>query len=128
MRKKDHNITPFIYLSPRLNNQTMGGDRTKILQRSWTTVRVKYVQLGSHQQCAQGYCKHHRLGEDRINHNVPNYDRNCIDAKDKQRRGDPERIGDSGSRCRRGNPLDSGQEDDNKSTRLGGLQEQVKER
>ena len=86
MRKKDRNITPFIQLSPRLNDQTSGGKGPKILQRSQTTEREKDVQLDSHQQRVQGYHKYHRFGGDRIDHDVPNYDRNHIGIKDKWRR------------------------------------------
>ena len=45
IRKKDRNITPFVHLSPRLNNQTPSDHRTRVLQRLWTTVREKDVQL-----------------------------------------------------------------------------------
>ena len=41
MRKKDCNITPFVQLSPRLNDQTSSGNGAKVLQSSWTTVREK---------------------------------------------------------------------------------------
>ena len=97
----------FIHLNPRLNDQTSGSKRARVLQRSWTTERGKDVQLDSHQQCAQGYCKLHRCGGDRIDCDVPSYDRNYIDVKDKWRRSDPEWIGDNGDRYRRGSPLDS---------------------
>ena len=72
------------------------------------TERGKDVQLGNHQQRAQGYCELHRCGGDRIDRDVPSYDRNCIGVEDKQRRGDPERIGGNGDRYRRGSPHDSG--------------------
>ena len=85
------------------------------------TARGKDVQLDSHQQCAQGYCKLHRCSGDRIGHDVPSYDRSHIGVEDKQR-GDPEQIGGSGDRYRRGSPHDSGQEDDIKSIRLKGQQ------
>ena len=49
MRKKDRNITPFVQLSPRLNDQTSSGKGAKILQRSRMTEREKDVQLDSHQ-------------------------------------------------------------------------------
>ena len=49
VREKNHNITPFIQLSPRLDDKTSSGNRPKDLQRSWTTVRGKDVQLDSHQ-------------------------------------------------------------------------------
>ena len=71
------------------------------------TARGKDVQLDSHQRRAQGYCKLHRCSGDRIDHDVPSYDRNCIDVEDKQRRGDPEQIGGNGDRYRRGSPLNS---------------------
>ena len=108
MRKKDCNITPFIQSSPRLNDQTSSGNGAKVLQRSWTTVREKDVQLDSHQRHVQGYRKYYRFGEDRIDHNVPSYDRNHIGIEDKRRKGVPAQIGDNGGMCRMGNPLDSG--------------------
>ena len=108
IRKNNCNITPFIYLSPRLNDQTPSDNRTRDLQRSQMTVRGKDVQLDNYQQRAQGYCKLHRCGGDRISHNVPSYDRNHIGIEDKQRRGDPEWIDGSGGRCRRDSPHDSG--------------------
>ena len=83
MRKKDCNITPFVQLSPRLNDQTSSGDRVRILQRLWTTARETNVQLDSHQRRAQEYCKWNRFGGDRIDHDVPSYDRNHIDSEDK---------------------------------------------
>ena len=122
IREKNHNITPFVQLSPRLNDQTPCGNRPRDLQRSRTTARGKDVQLDSHQRCVQGYCKLHRCGGDRINHDVPSYDRSHIGVEDKWRRSDPERIGGSGDRYRRGNPHDSDQEDDIESIRLEGQQ------
>ena len=95
-------------MSPRLNDQTPSGNGPRVLQRSQMTARGKDVQLDNHQQCAQGYCKLHRCGEDRIDRDVPSYDRNCIGVKDKWRRGDLERIGGNGDRYRRGSPHDSG--------------------
>ena len=85
-------------------------------------MRGKDVQLDSHQQRAQVYCKLHRCSGDRISHNVPSYDRSHIGVEEKQRRGDPEWRGDSGDRYRRGNPHDSDQEDDIESIRLEGQQ------
>ena len=67
-------------------------------------------------------CVTHRCNGDRIGHDVPSYDRSHIGVEDKQRRGDPEWIGGSGDRCRRGNPHDSGREDDIESIRLEGQQ------
>ena len=128
MRKKDCNITPFVQLSPRLNDQTSSGNGAKILQRSQTTVREKDVQMDSHQRCVQGYHKYHRFGGDRINHNVPSYDRNHIGIEDKWRRGVPAWISGNGGTCRMGNPLDSGQEDDTKSIPSEDQQEWVEER
>ena len=128
MRKKDCNITPFVQSSPRLNDQTSSGNRAKVLQRSWTTAREKDVQLDSHQRRVQGYRKYYRFGGDRIDHDVPSYDRNHIGIEDKQRKGVPARIGGNGGMCRMDNPLDSGREDDTESTLSEGLQEQVRER
>ena len=108
IRKKDRNITPFIQLSPRLNDQTLSGKGARILQRSWTTEREKDVQLDSHQQCVQGYHKYYRFGGERIDHDVPSYDRNHIGIKDKRRKGVPAWIGGNGGMCRTGSPLDSG--------------------
>ena len=122
IRKKNHNITPVIQLSPRLNDQTPSGNRPRDLQRLQTTVRRKDVQLGNHQRCAQEYCKLHRCGGDRIDCDVPSYDRSHIGVEDKRRRGDPEQIGGNGDRYRRGSPHDSGQEDDIESIRLRGQQ------
>ena len=102
IREKNRNITPFIQLSPRLNDYTPSGNGPRNLQRSWTTARGKDVQLDNHQQCAQGYHKLHRCGGDRIDHNVPSYDRSHIGVEDKRRRGDPEWIGGNGDRYRRG--------------------------
>ena len=109
-------------MSPRLNDQTPCGNRSRDLQRSRTTARGKDVQLDNHQQCAQGYCKLHRCGGDRIDCDVPSYDRSYIGVEDKQRRGDPEWIGGSGDRYRRGSPHNSGQEDDIESIWLRGWQ------
>ena len=89
MRKKDCNITPFVQLSPRLNDQASSGKGTRILQRLWTTVREKDVQLDSHQRHVQGYRKYYRFGGDRIDHDVPSYDRNHIGIEDKWRRDVP---------------------------------------
>ena len=108
MRKKDRNITPFVQLSPRLNDQTSSGKGARLLQRLRTTVREKDVQLGSHQRCVQGYHKYYRFGGDRINHDVPSYDRNHIGIKDKQRRDVPARISGNGGTCRMDNLLDNG--------------------
>ena len=127
MRKKDCNITPFVQLSPRLNDQTSSGNGAKVLQRSWTTVREKDVQLDSHQRCVQGYRKYYRFGGDRINHDVSSYDRNCIGIKDKWRKDVLAWIGGSGGTCRMGNPLDSGREDDTENTPSEGQQGQVEE-
>ena len=85
------------------------------------TGRGKDVQLDNHQQHAQGYCKLHRCSGDRIDHDVPSYDRNCIDVEDKQRRGDPEQIGGNGDRYRRGSPLNSDQEDGTENIQLKDL-------
>ena len=125
MRKKDCNITPFVQSSPRLNDQTPSNDGARVLQRSRTTVREKDVQLGSHQRCDQGYCKYYRFGGDRIDHDVPSYDRSRIGIKDKQRKDVPAQIGGNGGMCRMGNPLDSGREDDTKSTQSKGRQGQA---
>ena len=125
MRKKNCNITPFIQSSPRLNNQTPRGNRTKVLQRSRTTARETDVQLDSHQRCAQGYRKYYRFSGDRIDHNVPSYDRSRIGIEDKQRKDGLAWIGGNGGKCRMDSPLDSGREDDIESTPLGGQQEQV---
>ena len=112
IREKNRNNTPFIQLSPRLNDQTSCGNGPRDLQRSQTTARGKDVQLDNHQQCAQGYCKLHRFSGDRIDCDVPSYDRSHIGVKDKRRRGDLEWISGNGDRYRRGSPLDSGREDD----------------
>ena len=108
MRKKDCNITPFIQLSPRLNNQTSSGKGAKVLQRLRTTAREKDVQLDSHQRCVQGYRKYYRFGGDRIDHDVPSYDRNRIGIEDKWRKDVLVWIGGSEGMCRMDNPLDSG--------------------
>ena len=128
MRKKDCNITPFIQLSPRLNDQTLSGNGTKVLQRSWTTAREKDVQLDSHQRCAQGYRKYYRFGGDRIDHDVPSYDRNRIGIEDKRRKDVPVWIGGSEGMCRMDSPLDNGREDDTESTLSEGQQGKAKER
>ena len=128
MRKKNCNITPFVQSSPRLNDQTSRGNRTKVLQKSRTTVRETDVQLDSHQRRAQGYRKHYRLGGDRIDHDVPSYDRSCIGTEDKQRKGGRVQIGGNGGKCRMDSPLDSGQEDDIESIPLRGQREQVEGR
>ena len=128
MRKKNCNITPFVQLSPRLDDQTSRSDRAKVLQRSQTTVRETNVQLDSHQRRGQGYHKYYRFDGDRIGHDVPSYNRNHIGIKDKRRKDDRARIGGSGGRYRMGNPLDSGREDDIESTPLGDQREQVEGR
>ena len=127
IREKNCNITPFVQLSPRLDDKTPSGNRPRDLQRLRMTARGKDVQLDSHQRRAQGYCKLHRCGGDRIDHDVPSYDRSHIGAKDKRRRGDLEWKGGNGDRYRRGSPHDSGQEDDIESIRLMGQQGPDKE-
>ena len=94
--------------SPRLNDQTSSDEGARILQRSRTTEREINVQLDSHQQHVQGYRKYHRFSGDRIDHDVPSYDRNYIGIEDKWRRGVPVQIGGNEGTCRRGSPLDSG--------------------
>ena len=128
MRKKNCNITPFVQLSPRFNDQTPRGNRIKVLQRSWTTARETDVQLDSHQRRAQGYRKYYRFGGDRIGHNVPSYDRNRTGTEDKRRKDVPVRIGGNGGMSRMDSPLDSGREDDIESTQSEGQREQVGER
>ena len=128
MRKKNCNITPFVQSSPRLNDQTPSGNRAKVLQRSRMTAREKDVQLDSHQRRVQGYCKYYRFGGDRINHDVPSYDRSHIGIEDKRRKDVPAWIDGSGGMCRMGNPLDSGREDDTESTPSEDQQEQVEGR
>ena len=108
MRKKDCNITPFIQLSPRLNDQTSSGNGARPLQKSWTTARKKDVQLDSHQRRVQGYHKCYRFSGDRIDHDVPSYDRNHIGIKDKWRRDGLVQINGSGGMYRMGNPLNNG--------------------
>ena len=93
MRKKDCNITPFVQLSPRLNDQTSSGNGAKVLQRLQTTAREKDVQLDSHQRHVQGYHKYYRFDGDRIDHDVPSYDRNHIGIEDKWRKDVLARIG-----------------------------------
>ena len=127
MRKKDCNITPFVQLSPRLNDQTSSGNGAKVLQRLWTTAREKDVQLDSHQQHVQGYRKYYRFGGDRIDHDVPSYDRNRTGIEDKQRKDDLARIGGSEGMCRMDSPLDSGREDGTESTLSEGQQERAEE-
>ena len=108
MRKKDCNITPFVQSSPRLNDQTSSGNGTKVLQRSRTTARETDVQLDSHQRRAQEYRKYYRFGGDRIDHDVPSYDRSHIGIEDKRRKDGQARIGGNGGKCRMDSPLDSG--------------------
>ena len=127
MRKKDCNITPFVQSSPWLNDQTSRSEGTRILQRLRTTARETDVQLDSHQRRAQGYRKYYRFGGDRINHDVPSYDRNRIEIEDKRRKDGQARIGGSEGMCRMGNPLDSGREDDTESTLSEDQREQVEE-
>ena len=115
VREKNCNITPFVQLSPRLNDQTPSGNGPRDLQRLQTTARGKDVQLDNLQRRAQGYCKLHRCGGDRIDHNVPSDDRSHIGVKDKQRRGDLEWIGGNGGKYRRGSPHDSDREDGNEN-------------
>ena len=50
----------------------------------------------------------HRYGGGRIDHNVPSCGRNYIGPKDKWRKGVLEQIGDSGDKCKRDIPHDSG--------------------
>ena len=128
MRKKNCNITPFIQLSPRLDDQSSRSNRAKVLRRSQTTVRETNVQLDSHQRRGQGYRKHYRFGGDRIGHDVPSYDRNHIGIEDKRRKDGQAQIGGSGGKCRMDSPLDSGREDDIESTPLGDQREQVEGR
>ena len=72
------------------------------------TVRETDVQLDNHLRHVQGYRKHHRLGGDRIDHDVPSYDRSRIGTEDKWRKGDQVRIGGNGGKCMMDSPLDSG--------------------
>ena len=95
----------------------------RVLQRSQTTAREKDVQLDSHQRRVQGYRKYYRFSGDRIDHDVPSYDRNCIGIEDKRRKDVPAWIGGSEGMCRMGNPLDSGREDDTESTLSEGQRE-----
>ena len=88
--------------------------------------RKRNIQLDSHQQHVQGYCKYYRFGGDRINHDVPSYDRNHIRIEDKQKRDVPVWISGNEGMCRRGNPLDSGRDNDTENTRSEDLQERVK--
>ena len=88
-------------------------------------MREKDVQLDSHQQRVQGYRKYYRFDGDRIDHDVPSYDRNHIGIKDKRRRDVLARTSGNGGTCRMGNPLDSGREDDTESIQLEDQQEQV---
>ena len=92
------------------------------------TVRETDVQLDSHQWRVQGYHKYYRFGGDRIDHDVPSYDRNRIGIKDKRRKDGQVRIGGNGDKCRMGNPLDSGREDDIESTLSKGQRERDEER
>ena len=73
----------------------------------WTTAREKDVQLDSQQAFVQGYCNFHRLGEGRIDHDVPSCGRNHIGIEDKQKKDVLEWIGDSGGKCKRDNFRDS---------------------
>ena len=91
-------------------------------------MRETNVQLDSHQRRGQGYRKHYRFGGDRIDHDVPSYNRNRIGSKDKRRKDVLARIGGSEGKCRMGSPLDSGREDDIESTPLGDQREQVEGR
>ena len=106
-------------MSPRLNDQTLACKRARVLQRSQTTARGKDAQLDNDQQLAQGYYKLHMCGEGRINHDVPSYGRSHIGVEDKQRKDVPEQIGDSGDKCKRDSPHNSGQEDGTKSVTFG---------
>ena len=72
------------------------------------TVKGKDVQLNNHQGHAQGYCMLHRHGEGRINCNVPSCGRNHIGTENKWRKDVLEWIGDSGDKCKRDSPHDSG--------------------
>ena len=125
MRKKNCNITPFVQLSPRLDDQPSRSNRTKVLQRLRTTVRETNVQLDSHQRRGQGYRKHYRFGGGRIGHDVPSYDRNRIGIEDKRRKDVPVRRDGSGGKCMKDSPLDSGREDDIENTLLGDQRGQV---
>ena len=71
-------------------------------------MREKDVQLDSHQRHVQGYHKYYRFGGDRIDHDVPSYDRNHIGIEDKRRRDVLAWVGGNGGMCRMGNPLNSG--------------------
>ena len=89
------------------------------------TEREKDVQLDSHQQRVQGYRKYHRFSGDRIDHDVPSYDRNHIGIKDKWRRDVQVWIGGSEGTCKRGSPLNSGRDDDTESIQSMDQLEQV---
>ena len=91
-------------------------------------MREKDVQLDSHQRRVQGYCKYYRFGGDRIDHNVPSYDRNHIGIEDKRRRDVLVQISGNGGTCRMDNPLNSGREDDTENTLSGDQQEWDEER
>ena len=128
MRKKDRNMTPFVQLSPRLNDQTSIDTGARILQRSRTTEREKDVQLDSHQQCVQGYRKYYRFSGDRIDHDVPSYDRNHIGIEDKWRRDVPAWISGNEGMCRRGNPLYSDRDNATENIQSEDQQERVEVR
>ena len=91
-------------------------------------MRETDVQLDSHQRRGQGYRKYHRFGGDRIDHDVPSYDRSRIGIKDKQRKDGQAWISGNGGKCKMDSPLNSGREDDIESTPLGGQWEQVEGR
>ena len=91
-------------------------------------MRETDVQLDSHQRRAQEYRKYYRFCGDRIDHDVPSYDRNCIGIEDKRRKDVPVWIGGNGGMCRMGNPLDSGRGDDIKSTLSEDRRERVEGR
>ena len=77
---------------------------------NWTVISDVY------QRHVQGYRKYYRFSGDRIDHDVPSYDRNRIGIEDKQRKDVPAQISGNEGMCRMGNPLDSGREDDTEST------------
>ena len=91
-------------------------------------MRETDVQLDSHQRHAQEYCKYYRFGGDRIDHDVPSYNRNRMGIEDKRRKDVLARICGNGGKCMMGSPLDSGREDDIESTPLGDQWEQVEGR
>ena len=79
--EKNHNITPFIPLSSRLNQYSIGrepAERKRYLQKCVSPVQLKASQSDSRPPHVHVDHKLHTLGLDRIGQDVPIDYKGCI--------------------------------------------------